>query len=108
MPRLTLHNPLANAAQDIKAVAKETNSPLVARFSVFALIASAAASTALAAVQAWHMLRRDFTGPPRQKEPQPHSPPPPPEPPAHLVTAGGEEHRWRRREEHAHSPARQR
>ena len=54
------HNPLAQAAKEMSAVARETKSPLFERVATVTLITSALATTALAGMQAWHMLRRDL------------------------------------------------
>jgi hypothetical protein len=56
----TPHHPLTAAARETMAVARETKSPLFERVAIITMIGSALTTTALAALQAIHMLRRDL------------------------------------------------
>jgi len=114
----TPHNPLHTAARETMQVARETKSPWFEKVAIVTMIASALTTTAIAALQAMHMLRRDLE---KDKERQRQREPslPPPERPRHGGTAtagmypdrdGDEQRRWTRREEHAEAaaPGRQR
>jgi hypothetical protein len=111
----TPHNPLHAAARETMQVARETKSPWFEKVAIFTMIASALTTTAIAALQAMHMLRRDLD---KERERQREPSLPPPERPRHGGTAtagmypgdGDEQRRWTRREEHAEAaaPGRQR
>jgi hypothetical protein len=114
----TPHNPLHAAARETMQVARETKSPWFEKVAIITMIASALTTTAIAALQAVHMLRRDLE---KDKERERQRAPslPPPERPRHggAATAGmypdrdgDEQRRWTRREEHAEAaaPGRQR
>ena len=88
------------------AVARETKSPLFERVAIITMIGSALTTTALAALQAIHMLRRDLKDDRREKERERRleAASPPPERPCHgeAGTANmDDDRRWTRREERA-------
>jgi hypothetical protein len=106
------HNPLAAAAQEIKAVARETKSPWFERAALIIMGLSAAVTTAIGAMQVRHMLRREMREEQREQEradARRSDAAPPPERPIHGATAtagmpeqGDSERRaWSRKEEHA-------
>jgi hypothetical protein len=114
------HNPLAQAAREISAAAREAKSPLLERLGVFAMIGSAIATTGFAAMQMLHMYRRDRREDKREQERererdrQHERDRPPPDRPGHgdtATAAAGDDRRWTRREEQPesrHAHARQR
>src|SRR4051794_304203 len=85
------HNPLAAAAKETLAVAREAKSPLFERVAMITLMASAAVTTAVGALQAWHMLRRDLDDKHREKDKErgrrSDPSPPPPDRPGYGGTA---------------------
>ena len=104
------HNPLAAAAQEVRAVAREAKSPWFERAALVIMAASAAVTTAIGAMQVRHMLRREMKEEQREQERErrSHAAPPPPERPGEgTITAAGTpgpgrdggEGRWARREE---------
>lgn len=111
------HNPLHAAARETMQVARETKSPWFEKVAIFTMIASALTTTAIAALQAVHMLRRDLEKD-KERERQREPSLPPPERPRHggAATAGmypgdgDEPRRWTRREDEpkAAVPGRQR
>ena len=56
----TPHNPLHAAARETMQVARETKSPWFEKVAIITMIASALTTTAIAALQAVHMLKRDL------------------------------------------------
>jgi len=113
----TPHNPLHAAARETMQVARETKSPWFEKVAIVTMIASALTTTAIAALQAVHMLRRDLEKD-KERERQREPSLPPPERPRHGGTAtagmypgdGDEQRRWTRREDEpkAAAPGRQR
>jgi hypothetical protein len=113
-----LHNPLA-AVRETPAVAREAKSPLFERVAMIAMITSAGVTTAVGALQAWPMFRRDQDRErererERERGHRPDPSLPPPDRPGHggTATAGmpshgrdDEQRRWTRREEHAEAAA---
>ena len=111
------HNPLHAAAQEVRAVAREANSPWFERMAMVVMAASALVTTAIGALQVRHMLRREMRDEQREqdreRERKPDASSPPPDRPGHGVTAtagmphgrDGGEGRWARREEHAEATA---
>jgi hypothetical protein len=109
----TPHYPLTAAARENLHVAREAKSPWFERVAIITMIGSALTTTALAALQAIHMIRRDLKEDRRERERERRleAASPPPEHPARgeAATASmGDDRRWTRREEHAQaaSPAR--
>lgn len=107
------HHPLAAAAQEVRAVARETRWPWLERAALGLMAASAALTTVISGIQIRQLLRREIREEQREQERerrQAEATAPPPSRPAQGVMAsaeipphgqGGEERRWTRREEHA-------
>src|SRR4051812_38095169 len=101
------HNPLDDAARKVDDVARRTKSPGFERAAIYTMIASAVMTTALAAMQAFHMFRREMRDEQRDRERErerDRRADPPPERPRHGEAApehgqGDGERRWSRREE---------
>ena len=109
---------LGMSARETMQVARETKSPWFEKVAIVTMIASALTTTAIAALQAVHMLRRDLEKD-KERERQREPSLPPPERPRHggAATAGmypdrdgDEQRRWTRREDEpkAAAPGRQR
>jgi len=85
----TPHNPLHAAARETMQVAREAKSPWFEKVAIFTMIASALTTTAIAALQAVHMLRRDQEQRDKERERDRRSAPasPPPDRPGHAIAA---------------------
>jgi hypothetical protein len=105
-------NPLSAAAQEIRAVARETRWRWLEYVAMGIMAASAAVTTAIGALQIRHMLKREVKEEQREQERERRADAssPPPDRPGHntAATAGmpphgrdDEEGRWTRRAEHA-------
>src|SRR5438046_1626163 len=81
-------NPLHAAARETMAVAREAKSPLFERGAVVTMLAAAAVTTAVGALQAWHMLKRDLDDKHRDKDKERDRP-----------RERDDDRRWTRREE---------
>src|SRR4051794_31377824 len=106
-------NPLATAAQEVQAVARQTRWPWMEKAAMGVMAASAALTTAIGVFQIRHLWRREMREEQREieRERRAAEAPPPPERPGYGVaaTAGmpepgredGEGGRWSRKEAHA-------
>ena len=118
------HNPLRHAAQEFRAVARETKSRWFEGAALVIMAISAAVTTAMGALQIRHMLRREMKEEEREKERErdrrsaPASPPPDRPGQGGAASTGmpghgrdGDDRHWTRREDElhgSHAHARQR